>query len=223
MSIETENFTIILGREFGLPCNLMCGPEVRPFGTIHFENRYNKTGEYDKSNELCLTFRKNPRIIEGREKCIFSQDEINVLYHFIENNKELIKKHLMGYTTSKGFLRDLHIARNKPQHDEIVVWKRLAFVQYGITLYVKYWPKDFTAEYKSKYGILKYHSPHIPAGFPRRYTEEGIIESCKKLWPDFIKAEQYIAEHGDLTDPGSANIKSDIIFYTNSSQIDFAK
>ena len=221
MSIETENFTIILGREFGLPCNLMCGPAVRPFGTIHFENRYNKTDEYDKTNELCITFRKNPHILEGREQCIFTNQEIETLSNFVLKNKEIIKKHLKGYTTSKGFLRDLHIAREKPLHDEVVSWKRLAFVQYGITLYVRYWPKDFTIEYKSKYGILKYNSLHIPANFPRRHTENSIIETCKQMWPDFLKAEQYIAEHGELTDPGLANIKSDIIFYKNSSQIGF--
>lgn len=218
MSIETENFTIIPGREFGLPCNLLCGPAIRPFGTIHFENRYNKTDEYDKSNELCLTFKKNPRIIEGRQKCIFTNQEIETLSNFVFKNKEIIKKHLKGYTTSKGFLRDLHIAREKPLHDEVVSWKRLAFVQYGITLYVRYWPKDYFIEYKSKYGILKYQGPHYPAAFPKIHTEESIVKTCKKMWPDFLKAEHFVADHPELASPSLVDQKSEIVFYKNSSQ-----
>ena len=219
MSIETENFTIIPGREFGLPCNLMCGPGVRPFGTIHFENRKNKTDEYDPTNELCITFRRNPNIIEGREKCIFSTDEIKMIFQFIEDSKDIIKKHLKGYTTSKGFLRDLHIARRKPLHDEVVTWKRLAFVQYGITLYVRYWPKDFTVEYKSKYGILKYYSLHIPAAFPRMYTQESIVKNCIDLWPDFLRAEKYIAERGDLTNFSLSKLSGEIVLLPGQTKL----
>ena len=81
---------------------------------------------------------------------------------------------------------------------EVINWKRLVFVQYGITLYVRYWPKDFVVEYKSKFGNLRYCSPHIPAACPKIYTEESVVAQCMKLWPDFIKAEKYISDHKDV-------------------------
>ena len=105
---------------------------------------------------------------------------------------------MKGYTTSKGFLRDLHKFNGKPVLDESINWKRLVFVQYGIILYVRYWPKDFVVEYKSKHGILRYRSGHIPAAFPKIYTEESIVAECLKLWPDFIKADNYITDHQKL-------------------------
>ena len=220
---NTNDFTIISGREFGLPCNLKCGPGLRPFGTIHFENRRNRTDEYDSSNELCITLKKNSRLLASREECVFTNQEIETLYHFVWLHFDVIKTYMKGYTTSKGFLRDLHKFNGKPVHDEVINWKRLVFVQYGIILYVRYWPKDFVVEYKSKYGILRYHSSHIPAMFPKIYTEENIVAECQKMWPDFIRAENFIAEHNDLFGCEFANLKNKIDFYNNQFNTDFCK
>ena len=195
---NTTDFTIIPGREFGLPCNLKCGPGVRPFGTIHFENRRNNTDEYDSSNELCITLKRKSKLLGSREDCVFTNQEIEALLHFVWLHFDVIKTYMKGYTTSKGFLRDLHKFNGKPVQDEAINWKRLVFVQYGITLYVRYWPKDFVVEYKSKHGILRYRSGHIPAAFPKIYTEESIVAECLKLWPDFIKADNYITDHQEL-------------------------
>ena len=213
---NTKDFTIIHGSEFGLACNLKCGTGLKPYGTIHFENRRNKTEEYDSSNELCVTLKRNPKIIPGREACILSTDEIESLYHFIWRNLAIIQKYVEGYTTGKGFLRELRIAKGKPRNDEVISWKRLVFVQYDVALYVRYWPKDFVVEYKSKYGILKYRSLHIPASFPKIHTEESIVAECQKLWPDFIKAENYIADHKELIDCELAKLQRNIEFYNNT-------
>ena len=213
---NTNDFTIIPGREFGLPCNLKCGPGLRPFGTIHFENRRNRTDEYDSSNELCITLKRKSRLLASREECIFTNEEIEALYHFVWLHFDVIQTYMKGYTTSKGFLRDLHKFNGKPVLDESINWKRLVFVQYGIILYVRYWPKDFVIEYKSKYGILKYRSLHIPASFPKIHTEESIVAECQKLWPDFIKAENYIADHKELIDCELAKLQRNIEFYNNT-------
>ena len=223
MSIETENFTIIPGREFGLPCNLKCGPELKPFGTIHFENRRNRTDEYDSSNELCITLKRNPKLLASREDCVFTTEEIEALYHFVWLHLDVINTYMKGYTTSKGFLRDLHKFNGKPVQDEAINWKRLVFVQYGIILYVRYWPKDFVVEYKSKSGILRYHSRHIPAAFPKIYTEESIVAECLKLWPDFIQAENYIANHKDKIDSELTKLQNNIAFYKDQFNTDFCK
>ena len=219
----TTDFTIIPGREFGLPCNLKCGPGVRPFGTIHFENRRNRTDEYDSSNELCISLKRKSKLLASREECIFTNDEIEVLYHFVWLHFDVIQTYLKGYTTSKGFLRDLHKFNGKPVQDEAINWKRLVFVQYGIILYVRYWPKDFVVEYKSKFGILRYRSSHIPAAFPKIYTEESIVAECLKLWPDFIKAENYIADHQDVIDCELAKLHRNIEFYKDQFNTGFCK
>lgn len=220
---NTNDFTIIFGREFGLPCNLKCGPGVNPYETIYFENRRNRTDEYDSSNELCITLKRNPKLLASREDCIFTTQEIEALYHFVWFYLDVIQTHINGYTTSKGFLRDLHKAKGKPVQDEVITWKRLVFVQYGIILYVRYWPKDFVVEYKSKYGILRYYSSHIPAAVPKIYTEENIVAQCLKLWPDFIKAESYIEAHKELIDCELADMQHNIKFYKNQAQTDFCK
>ena len=218
---NTKDFTIIHGIEFGLACNLKCGTGLKPYGTIHFENRRNKTEEYDSSNELCVTLKRNPRIIPGREACILSTDEIESLYHFIWMNLAIIQKYVEGYTTGKGFLRELRIAKGKPRTDEVISWKRLVFVQYDVALYVRYWPKDFVVEYKSKYGIIRYQSGHIPAAFPKIYTEESIVKECKKLWPDFLMAEKYIVKNQSLIGIDIENIRDNFTFQENKSQTDF--
>ena len=224
MNAENNNgFTIIHGRDFGLPCNLKCGPEVKPCGTIYFENRRNQADEYDSSNELGITLKRKPKLLATRIDCFFTNQEIEELYHFVWLHLDIIKTYVNGFTTSKGFLRDLHRAKENPVRDEVISWKRLVFVQYGIVLYVRYWPKEFVIEYKSKFGVLRYHSSHIPVSIPKIYTEESIIENCMKMWPDFLKAENYIAEHKELLDYETANLQNKLVFYKNQPQTDFSK
>lgn len=194
---KTDGFIVIHGAEFGLPCNIKCGPGLRPYGAIHFENRRNKTEEYDSSKELCMRI-KNPEIIEGKDKCVFTASEIETIMDFLIKNKGTIQEYLKGFITGKGFI---HFIRKKYAYDSEKArptGKQLMFVQYDVALHVAYSAKDFVIEYKSKFGSLKYHGPHIPYFSPKVYGEEIIIDNCKALWPDFIKAEHYIEEHKDF-------------------------
>ena len=196
--IENErNWTVIPGREFGLPCNLRCGPGLRPYGTIHVENRKNSGDDYDCSDELCVTTGKNPKIIDGAEKCVFSPEEIKRILKFVSDYRNLIKDCHKGYIPVKGFLHAVRKART-PQESS-VNWKRLVFVQYDIPLHVNWWAKDFTIEYKSKFGPLRY-GLHLMYMMPKIYTEEEIICICKKQWPCFLKAESFIEDNKVLLD-----------------------
>ena len=137
-----ENSTIVYGREFGLPCNFRCGPGLRPYGTIHFENRKNSKDGYDESDELCVTISRKPKVLGEVEKCVFTNDEIARILKFVSNNRTAIKDYHCGYTTSKGFLHALRKARTLPKSS--INWKRLVFVKDDIALYADYWAKDFT-------------------------------------------------------------------------------
>lgn len=76
-------------------------------------------------------------------------------------------------------------------------WSKIIFVQYDIPLYASYSAKDFRIEYKSKFGLLQY-GLHLPYACPKVYTEEEIIQKCKKQWPNFLKAENYIEKEKEL-------------------------
>ena len=192
-----ENSTIVYGREFGLPCNFRCGPGLRPYGTIHFENRKNSKDGYDESDELCVTISRRPKVLGEVEKCVFTNDEIIRILKFVSNNRTAIKDYHCGYTTSKGFLHALRKAKNTPKSS--INWKRLVFVRDDIPLYVDYWAKDFTITYKSKFGPLKY-GLHLMYMMPKIYTEEEIICRCKSQWPYFLKAEKFIEDNKVLLD-----------------------
>lgn len=188
---NTNDFTIIHGSEFGLPSNLKCGPGIRPHDTIHFENRRNNKCDYDDSNEIFVTIRRKPKILGEREKCLLASDELERILKFVSNYRHIILDYYKGYTTAKGFLHALREERNP--HKELSDWKKIVFVQYDIPLYASYWAKDFRIEYKSKFGLLHYEL-HRPYSYPAIYTEEEIIQICKKQWPYFLKAENYIEQ-----------------------------
>ena len=201
--INSEKCTIIQGSEFGLPCNLLGGPGVRPFGTIHLENRRNHSSEYDSSAELCMKI-SNSKLLDSDDKCIFSTEELNKIKKFVSQNKELLKDFNKGYLTGKGFL---HTLRKKYAYKgNSISWKELVFVQYDIPLYVSYWAKDYTIKYKSKFGILKY-GMHMLYMMPKAYTQESIIEICKAQWPCLIKAESYIEKNYALLETEILKLK----------------
>ena len=52
------------------------------------------------------------------------------------------------------------------------------------------------------------------------YSSESF---CMKMWPDFLKAENYIAEHKELLDYETANLQNKLVFYKNQPQTDFSK
>lgn len=191
---NTNDFTIIHGSEFGLPCNLKCGPGLRPHGTICFENRRNNTDDYDSSHELCISVKQKPELRVAEGQGVLKQESLDRILKFVSDNRDTIKDYLGGFTTAKGFLRALR--KEHELKEKIINWKRQVFVQYDIPLYVSYWDKDYCIEYKSKFGLLKY-GLHCPFMMPKIYTEEEIIQICKNQWPYFHMAENYIEKNMD--------------------------
>ena len=66
---------------------------------------------------------------------------------------------------------------------------------------------------------IKYHSLHIPAAFPRMYTQESIVKNCIDLWPDFLRAEKYIAERGDLTNFSLSKLSGEIVLLPGQTKL----
>ena len=137
---NTNDFTIIHGSEFGLPCNLKCGPGLRPHGTICFENRRKNTDDYDSSHELCISVKQKPELRVAEGQGVLKQESLDRILKFVSDNRDTIKDYLGGFTTAKGFLRALR--KEHELKEKIINWKRLVFVQYDIPLYVPNGTRD---------------------------------------------------------------------------------
>ena len=113
--------TKVSARRFNLPCNVRCGCDLswgwEPFldkdlnpqfvEVIRFENRRNTACEYDSRNELRMTVSDKPEILEGRDKCVLSDEEIQRLKDFVIANKTKIRAHSIGELDSCEFLAAL--------------------------------------------------------------------------------------------------------------------
>ena len=67
----------------------------------------------------------------------------------------------------------------------------------GININIRYSQKDYTAEYTSPYGILKY-GRHIMAMCPWMYSEEIIRENCESIVDYFIELKTFLDNHPDF-------------------------
>jgi hypothetical protein len=108
-------------RRFNLPCNVRGGCDLswgwEPYldddlnpqfvEVIRFENRRNTACEYDSRNKLCMTVSDKPEILEGRDKCVLSDEEIQRLKNFVIANKMKIRSHSIGELDSCEFLAAL--------------------------------------------------------------------------------------------------------------------
>lgn len=104
-------------KESGLPCNIRCGCDrewsLEPYldgqqkprfaEVIRFENRRGREPGYDRRNDLCMTISDTPEILEGRDKCVLSDDEIRRIKDFVITNREAILAHARGETDSCEF------------------------------------------------------------------------------------------------------------------------
>jgi len=95
----------------GLPVICQCGclpfwplePVVDSFGHVIFKRVirfYNK----DRIRPLCMTISKNPEILEGREKCRLTDEEIEGLKAFVRKNRDLIRRHYKEELDSIDFI-----------------------------------------------------------------------------------------------------------------------
>lgn len=104
--------------ELRLPCYIRVGcadgwqrePYLKKDGTVGVENVI-RFANKDKHDLLCMTISDEPEILEGREKCVLSDEQINNLKDFVRQNKDIIVLHNAGVIDSKDFVDALKIIR----------------------------------------------------------------------------------------------------------------
>lgn len=108
--------------ELNLPCRLFCGcaegwekePYLTENGKVVFEEVIRFQDPENKEVPLCITI-ENPRLLEPREKCALTDEQIKTLTDFVRNNEAIIKLHNTEVIDSKEFLEAL-LSKNIPQN-----------------------------------------------------------------------------------------------------------
>lgn len=103
----------------GVPVKCSCGclpfwplePVLDEYGHVIYKKVirfYNK----NKIRPLCMTISSNPKILEGREKCNLTDEQIEQLKVFVRKNRDIIKRHYKNELDSGEFIDALK-KRNK--------------------------------------------------------------------------------------------------------------
>jgi hypothetical protein len=89
---------------FPLPCSVSCGcapfwpiePYLTEDGKVAYENviRFKNPGD---GKCICLTISDKPRLLEKREKCNLTDEQLDVLKIFVIKNKEILILHSLDY------------------------------------------------------------------------------------------------------------------------------
>lgn len=149
-----------------LPCRVFCGcadgwqkePVLTDDGKAKFENviRFeNSLPDSEEKELLCMTISSQPEILEGREKCIYSDEQIEELKNFVRENWDIIILHNAGIIDSKGFLNALEIRAEPEKH----------FVKYRI----RFW-------YKENFGNISIpFTPYYVAFDDESYEEAKVF------------------------------------------------
>ena len=105
--------------ELNLPCKVFCGctsewgkePFLEDDGTASYENvirfRDPKTQEF-----FCMTIGYKPRVLENREKCSLTDEQIDIIKNFVRVNKGIILLHAAGIIDSPTFHAALRVKAN---------------------------------------------------------------------------------------------------------------
>ena len=90
--------------ELNLPCHVFCGctnfwprePYLTEEGKVAYENvvRFRDPGN---EKYLCITISKNPRLLEPREECSLTDEQLDSIKNFVINNQDIIILHAMDY------------------------------------------------------------------------------------------------------------------------------
>ncbi|MCI6316590.1 MAG: hypothetical protein MR877_05430 [Spirochaetia bacterium] len=102
--------------ELKLPCKVFCGCnegwEKEPYLTDDGKAAYEKVIRFqdpkNKEEPLCITI-ENPHLLEPREKCSLSDEQIEIIKSFVWVNKGIIVLHNMGLIDSPSFHAALKI------------------------------------------------------------------------------------------------------------------
>lgn len=90
--------------ELKLPCNVYCGctsfwprePYLTEDGKVAYENVVRFRDPEDEKY-FCITISNNPRLLESREKCTLTDEELESIKSFVSKNKDIIIAHAMDY------------------------------------------------------------------------------------------------------------------------------
>ncbi|MDD6487268.1 MAG: hypothetical protein PUF61_10020 [Spirochaetales bacterium] len=86
-------------------------PYLKDDGSAAYENviRFRDP----KTNELfCMTISRNPHILENREKCSLSDEQLDIIKNFVLSNKSIFLLHAAGIINSPTFLSALRVKAN---------------------------------------------------------------------------------------------------------------
>lgn len=109
--------------ELNLPCKLFCGCaegwEKEPYLTEDGKAAYEKVIRFqnpeNKEVPLCVTI-ENPHLLEPREKCSLSDEQIEIIKNFVRVNKGIIILHNLALIDSPSFHAALKIKIAPKEH-----------------------------------------------------------------------------------------------------------
>ena len=98
--------------EYGVPVKCYCGcvdfwilePFLDKNGKVVYKRviRFNNN---DNIRPLCMTISKKPVILEGRDKCVLTDEQIEQIKNFVRKNKDIIRRHYKQELDSVDFLQ----------------------------------------------------------------------------------------------------------------------
>lgn len=104
---------------YGVPviCYCGCAPSwpLEPVLDEHGKVVYKKVIRFqnnDKKRPLCMTISSNPLILEGRENCKLTDEQIGQIKNFVRKNQDIIKQHYKEKTDSIEFIDALKKRNN---------------------------------------------------------------------------------------------------------------
>jgi len=98
--------------EYGVPVKCYCGCTLfwplEPFLDKNGKVVYKKVIRFynnDNIRPLCMTISKKPVILEGRDKCALTDEQIERIKSFVRKNKDIIRRHYKQELDSGDFLQ----------------------------------------------------------------------------------------------------------------------
>ena len=127
--------------ELNLPCKVFCGcaegwqrePYLNENGKVEYLNVVRFQDPENSEVPLCITIGGSAELIEPREKCSLTDEQLRILCNFVNHNRGSIILHIAGVLDSKQFFNALEL-RDK-------IYKSKYCIEFE---YVKHVPKaDF--------------------------------------------------------------------------------
>ena len=109
--------------ELNLPCKIFCGcaegwekePYLTEDGKVAYEKVIRFQDPENKEVPLCITI-ENPHLLEPREKCSLTDEQIEIIKNFVRVNKGIIILHNLALIDSPSFHAALKIKLEPKEH-----------------------------------------------------------------------------------------------------------